>query len=280
MPLYRGRRAVEVLINGLDMRELQSVGSPARPAPKNVSFDNLDETDFEEFCHDLLVELGFVNVDWRKGTPKRASPADRGRDLVAQWQVRDVDGHTRMETWFVDCKHYKTGISLEPLQGLLAWAQAESPDVALVIASGYLSNPAKDGLETYARNRRPPFRIRHWEKPTLARMLGEHPELLDIHEIFIEGMRTSAQIIEAQQEFFDKVWYVRSLIRDEKITAGEGEDVSPAERELIIQQRAQIEEKYGAEKMGPWDEWNWGYVHGHLSALRWVMGDDWDFLDT
>ena len=35
-----------------------------------ISFANLDETDFEGFCFDLLIELGFVNVDWRKGTPK------------------------------------------------------------------------------------------------------------------------------------------------------------------------------------------------------------------
>lgn len=85
-------------------------GEPGRPAVGSVSFANLDDTDFEEFCHDLLLELGFVNVDWRKGTPKKASPSDRGRDLVAQWEQVDVDGHRRFETWFVDCKHYKRGV--------------------------------------------------------------------------------------------------------------------------------------------------------------------------
>jgi hypothetical protein len=50
----------------------------------SISFANLDDVDFEEFCFDLLIELGFVNVDWRKGAPKKASPSDRGRDLVAQ----------------------------------------------------------------------------------------------------------------------------------------------------------------------------------------------------
>jgi HJR/Mrr/RecB family endonuclease len=76
--------------------EDQQIGEEpgVRPAPKNISFDNLDSTDFEEFCHDLLIEMGFVNVDWRKGTPKRASPSDRGRDLVAQRRLSDVDGHT------------------------------------------------------------------------------------------------------------------------------------------------------------------------------------------
>jgi hypothetical protein len=37
--------------------------------------------------------------------------------------------------------------------------------VALVIASGYPSNAAKDGLAVYERTRRPPFRIRYWDAP-------------------------------------------------------------------------------------------------------------------
>jgi Restriction endonuclease len=264
---------------GDDSQEVGQGPTP-RPAPKNISFENLDPTDFEEFCHDLLIELGFLNVDWRKGTPKKASPSDRGRDLVAQRELTDVDGHTRLETWFVDCKHYKTGVSLEPLQGLLAWAEAERPDVALVIASGYLSNAAKDGLADYERTRRPPFRIRYWERPTLARMLGDHPELLDTHEIFIQGMRTVSQILEAEQEFFDKVWYVRKLILEEAIEDGRHEPLQPDIERMMHEAMRRVEEKRGRENLGPWDDWHWGYVHGHLSALRWVLGDDWDFLDT
>jgi hypothetical protein len=73
----------------------------------------------------------------------------------------------------------------------------------------------------YERNRQPPFRIRHWEKPTLERMLARHPKLIPRHGIISEEMRTLAEILAAEQEYYDKVWYVRKLILDEKIERGE-----------------------------------------------------------
>ncbi|QZQ56709.1 restriction endonuclease [Curtobacterium sp. TC1] len=250
-------------------------------ASLDVSFANLNDTEFEEFVYDLLVTLGFVNVDWRKGTPKNASPSDRGRDIVAQWVVKDVDGHTRFETWFVDAKHYARGVPPEALQGLMTWSEVERPDVALVAASGFLSNPAKDWVSAYVSNRSPGFRIRYWEKPDLSRMLSRFPDLMHRHGIIeAESMRTVADIRAAEHEFFDKVWYVRSLIHDENIAAGESDDLSADLRERVLAARAAVVERYGASDVGPWDDWTWGFVNGKLSALRWVLGDEWDFLDT
>ena len=143
----------------------------------SISFEGLDSTEFEEFCYDLLVDRGFVNVDWRKGTPKQASPADRGRDIVAQLQRKDVDGHVYMETWFVDCKHYKTGVPPDALTGLMTWAQTERPAVALIISSGFLSNAAKDWLKDYESSNRPLFRLRYWERPQLSSMISDNMDL-------------------------------------------------------------------------------------------------------
>src|SRR5690242_15324994 len=49
-----------------------------------MPYDDLTDTEFEEFCFELMKELGFVNVDWRKGTGLNASPSDNGRDIVAE----------------------------------------------------------------------------------------------------------------------------------------------------------------------------------------------------
>jgi len=27
-------------------------------------------------------------------------------------------------------------------------------------------------------------------------------------------------------------------------------------------------------------DWDWGFLSGKLSVVRWVLGDDWDMLDT
>lgn len=251
-------------------------GKPVNPVSVRLSFENLDPTDFEEFCFDLFKQLGYVNVDWRKGTAKKASPSDRGRDLVGELERTDVDGQKHTERWFVDCKHYEKGVPPEALQGLMTWAEAEQPDVVLVIASGFLSNPAKDWLELYKTNRRPSFRIRHWERPQLADMVSVHPDLIYKHNVEVEGFRSIAEILGAENERFEKVWYGRKP-----------QDGNFGDREVpkdildgMVAEMKRLEEKYGREEMQSGGDFEWGMLSGELSALRWVLGDDWGNLDT
>jgi hypothetical protein len=113
---------------------------------------------FEEFCFDILHASGFVNIDWRKGTGLATSPADKGRDIVCDHPRSDPDGSQYFERWFVDCKHFKKGVPPKELRNLLAWAEADRPDVAVFAVSNFLSNPAKEYLEAYRRNNHPPSR--------------------------------------------------------------------------------------------------------------------------
>jgi hypothetical protein len=84
-----------------------------------------------------------------------------------------------------------------------------------------------------------------------------------------EEPRTLEEIVRAEQEFFDRVWYVRRVVHSE--TA----DVSYPDRGA----------KYGRDELwkpigeGHDKAWEYGYISGKLAALRWVLGSEWDFLD-
>ncbi len=166
------------------------------------SLDHLRDTEFEQFCYDLLQNLGFSSINWRKGTGLATSPADSGRDLECQLLQRRIDGETYFEKWFVECKHYQKGVPADALTGALAWAAAERPDTLLIIASNFLSNPTKEYLEKYLEKNRPPYKIIFWERPQLEkltstcstllkkyRISGEYPFLAIMHPTHIACLR-------------------------------------------------------------------------------------------
>jgi hypothetical protein len=264
-------------------QEPDDVSGAATPQPslKKYDYTSLSPTDFEEFVFDLLGTMGFVNVDWRKGTAKDASPSDRGRDIEAQLLITDVDGHQRFERWFVDAKHYEKGVPPEALQGLTAWAQAERPDVALIAASGFLSNPAKDWIDQYSRNQSPSFRLRHWERPQLDKMISDHADLLTRHEIYErDTMRSPDEIRTAETEFYNRRWYDRSTTRDLFVEIGQVPALPDELFEQILAARKEIEDELGADTLKVESDWHSGFIDGKHAALRWVLGDEWDNLDT
>ncbi|RJQ51601.1 MAG: restriction endonuclease [Actinobacteria bacterium] len=142
-----------------------------------VTFDHLTDAEFEEFTHDLLLELGFVNVDWRRGSGRGGATPDQGRDIVADERRKDPDGNEHLDKWFVQCKCHRRGVSPQELAPAVAWAEAERPAVLLIAVSNFLSNPAKTYLDDYKQSNRPLFRIKVWERKALERLASSYPKL-------------------------------------------------------------------------------------------------------
>lgn len=105
-----------------------------------------------------------------------------------------------------------------------------------------------------------------------------------------EETRGLFEILNAMDELTDKIWYNRHCNRAHGIATGRiilipdgteryGSDVI---HEGIwagaLTAAKTVETKY--EDTGPWDDFEWGLLNGKLSALRWVLGDEWDNLDT
>jgi len=97
-----------------------------------------------------------------------------------------------------------------------------------------------------------------------------------------EEPRTLAQIVDAMEEFFDRVWYVRSIVHADAENEEVPEDIRAGARSA----RQQVENRYGRDSLwrpiGPGHDeaWEYGYISGKLATLRWVLGSEWDFLDT
>src|SRR5215472_4525946 len=245
---------------------------PLRCIVKDLNFNRLPDTTFEQFTFDLLHQMRFVNIDWRKGSGGKSSPADRGRDIVAYQDRVDVDNSHHSEKWFVDCKHYKRGVPPTELQNLLSWAEAERPDVALFVVSNFLSNGSKDYLENYRRNNRPPFKIKYWEKPQLERLVKTH--LIRKYELADIPMRSVKEILRAEEEFFDRIWYDRKLVLQANIREGKEKESPPDIKKGMLSAMKELEAKYGGRAAlckYYKNDFEWGMMNGKLSALRWVL---------
>ena len=92
--------------------------------------------------------------------------------------------------------------------------------------------------------------------------------------------RNDTDIAEAINRLVHQVWYNRHLVWKEKVLTGKEVKRCPEIWKEAIRQEQKMRKKYGDEFLLPEDEFEWGMINGKLSALRWVLGDNWDFLDT
>lgn len=133
----------------------------------------------------------------------------------------------------------------------------------------------------------------------LNALLNEHApdwlEELQAEFEWEEHPRRLSEIIDAQHLLFRQVWYNRHWNLRIEIDEGRHKVLPAAEYStspdkndetldtvwagaLAAAKRA--EDEVGMENLGPWSDFEWGMLNGKLSALRWVMGDEWDMLDT
>jgi hypothetical protein len=106
--------------------------------------------------------------------------------------------------------------------------------------------------------------------------------------------RSLSEILSMENELTDKVWYNRHKYRAElirqkkiKIIASKDFDVKTSQHTIVDEiwegaknSAKRVEKEYGKKGLLPDDDFEWGMINGKLSAIRWILGDEWDNLDT
>jgi len=115
-------------------------------------------------------------------------------------------------------------------------------------------------------------------------------------EEFGEQSRGVGEIVDTVDRLVRQVWYNRHKMREERVADGripildkiDYSSKKAPERFAIrkdiwegaLKAAKTVEKDIGIENLGPFDDFEWGMINGKLSALRWVLGDEWDMLDT
>ena len=87
-------------------------------------------------------------------------------------------------------------------------------------------------------------------------------------------MRKQKEINEYLNEATDHVWFVRAHGYNDV-------ELEPSILEGKMRALKEVEEKYGlVYKQTNLSDFDYGYWSGIMSALRWVLGNEKDFLDT
>ena len=114
---------------------------------------------------------------------------------------------------------------------------------------------------------------------TLQNHLGEGL-IKVLHESdFVENPRLLGEIQKWERELFDRIWYQRTLNHFHELEHAKDMQGIARLTEIAGPPMARVEAEYG-ETLGPYSDFEWGMLNGKISALRWVLGAEWDFLDT
>lgn len=91
--------------------------------------------------------------------------------------------------------------------------------------------------------------------------------------------RSMEEVADVAEEFVEKIWFDRHLSLRYRVEQGI-ENVAPQIWAGALKSAERVIRKYGEENLGPYSDFEWGMLNGKLSALRWVLGEEWDMLDT
>jgi hypothetical protein len=158
------------------------------------------------------------------------------------------------------------------------------------IEKGNLNNP-HEGFNEYFSKDNVHYSIDLYK--TINEMFPDVLEEIEYEDSWFEEGRGFFEIVEHMNEFCDRVWYNRHLnLRYEvengirKIVEEYDSKTYNSSQEIVrdiwegaLKSSRRMEKLYG-DKLEPMNDFELGMLSGKLSALRWILGEEWDMLDT
>ena len=153
---------------------LHALTTKISQVPK-INFTLLDYMAFENLVEDLLIRLGFTNINGPARPPGQHSPFD----FVATYERLDPFGAPRAETWVIETKLYKVErVDLRTLHQITKYLHIQSaPNYSALITNGQLTSAAREWLQSSERERPIPLTI--VEGTDLKRLLLNYRDLID-----------------------------------------------------------------------------------------------------
>jgi hypothetical protein len=118
-------------------------------------------------------------------------------------------------------------------------------------------------------------------------------EEIEDEESWYEEGRTVNEILEETNKLCNIVWYNRHKYREQQINekiikvmdkknynVNDQNQIVDYIWEGALKSAEKMEKLYSKEELFPESDFDWGMINGKLSALRWVLGDEWDMLYT
>jgi len=142
---------------------------------KLFDWEAISPSDFENLVFFLLDEMGFKNIEWRKGG-EGISSTDGGRDLEAVLTIIEPGDLVRLEKWWVEVKYRSHNLSPTIVkESILNALGREGVNVFAIITTGTISNKTLDWIKEFERSEKQ-LRIRVWQLQDLERVLGKYPQ--------------------------------------------------------------------------------------------------------
>ena len=126
----------------------------------------LSAREFENLVYDCMKVIGVRNLIWR--TPG----ADGGRDIEGQVYQRDISGHQTIDTWYVECKRYKTSINWPTVWKKISYADVSNADVFFLVTNSNPSPNCESLIKAWnSEKKKPAVRVwRGYDFPSFLRL--------------------------------------------------------------------------------------------------------------